>query len=524
MALRSKGYEVFESKVQNFNGIIKKLEGIIDTSDYEEKLQEIYNDLNRTDISGRNMPTSTMRDDYEHYSLTPFNERVEALTDKLEEELLPFYEVHLLSNQINSDVENINEANAEQIVNDTITLIKKIIELNAHNRKDLTHIIDKAYKSIYKVILNEEMLDKNEVLKYVMNINNDQIREALGRLIEKDIKDLPKGNVIREELKNIKKEGLGYDFLTPGIIREIALLTLSDKNENFKIRKEKAAKELASHINEVVYARKEVEVDAKDNKSEIRGLRLRESALTAKILSFVLVPIIGIVGGHELGKALSNRIDEYKTVTRTVNYETKKQIGEENSVYDEHETTYTATVKECTPWRKNPSGIGYVRNVKAYEFRSTEGKKEFDIEEIKNAKEKYKYMESKDVLDADENTTDSVILVTETFQDKNDTRKSTKYILPFSIVGGVLGIGIEVLLAFLGLLSPEKLSRSKRELFKQLRDKAVVKDRIKEEKIRINDQILSIQEEYKEKTTRYGNIDEITMPEIEPAAVKYLHK
>lgn len=522
MGLISKGYEVFESKVQNFKGIIKKLEGIIDTSYYEEELEKIYKDLKGEKIYDPNM--AAFRDDYEDYSLAPFNERVENLTYKLEEEVHPFYEVYLLSNQISNDVENINEVNVEQIVKNTIKLIKKVIDLNAHNKEDLTKIINNSYKSIYKVILNEEMMEKDDVLKYVLTIDNDQIREALGRLVEKDIEYLPKGNIIKDELKNIKKEGLGYDFLNPSIIKEIALNTLSDKNENFKLRKQNAATELASHINEIIYDKKTVEENSKNNKTEIRRLRLRESFLTAKILSFVLVPVIGIFGGHELGKALSNRINEYKTVTRTINYETKEQVGEENSVYDEKETTYTATVKECTPWRKNPSGIGYVRNVKAYEFRSTGDSQELNVEEIIKNKEKYKYMESKDVLDEDENTTDSVILIVETFQDKNVFRKSTKYIIPFSIVGGVLGIGLEVVLAFIGVLDPSYLSIDKRELFRELKEKAIVKEEIKTEKIRIKDQILNIQEEYNEKTKRYGNIDEITMPNIEPEAVKYLHK
>ena len=50
--------------------------------------------------------------------------------------------------------------------------------------------------------------------------------------------------------------------------------------------------------------------------------------------------------------------------------------------------------------------------------------------------EKYSYIESKENLDKDDSTTQTTILLTETYQDKNDTRKSTKYIMSAETTSG----------------------------------------------------------------------------------------
>ena len=56
---------------------------------------------------------------------------------------------------------------------------------------------------------------------------------------------------------------------------------------------------------------------------------------------------------------------------------------------------------------------------------------------------KYHYMEYKDTLSENDSMEEGVVLITETIQDKTDSRKSTKYIIPLSIVGAVLSLIIE---------------------------------------------------------------------------------
>lgn len=74
--------------------------------------------------------------------------------------------------------------------------------------------------------------------------------------------------------------------------------------------------------------------------------------LISKACSIVLVPIITISAGGLIGKAKSDKITEYKTITRTVDLNTGNVIGDISYEYDDKVTTYAATVLVCDPWRK----------------------------------------------------------------------------------------------------------------------------------------------------------------------------
>ena len=65
-----------------------------------------------------------------------------------------------------------------------------------------------------------------------------------------------------------------------------------------------------------------------------------------------------------------------------------------------------------------------------------------------NLVKKYNYTESKEKLDENDNTDESITLITETVQDKNDSRKSRKYVVWLAIAGGVLAALIDGLLIY----------------------------------------------------------------------------
>ena len=74
-------------------------------------------------------------------------------------------------------------------------------------------------------------------------------------------------------------------------------------------------------------------------------------------------------------------------------------IGDKEIIFDEVETTYVATIKECGPWRTDPIGNGFIRDVVTYEYITPENVEEgHRITEYKvgeNAIKKYTYSEKK---------------------------------------------------------------------------------------------------------------------------------
>ena len=239
--------------------------------------------------------------------------------------------------------------------------------------------------------------------------------------------------------------------------------------------------------------------------------------LISKACSIVLVPIITISAGGLIGKAKSDKITEYKTITRTVDLNTGNVIGDISSEYDDKVTTYAATVLVCDPWRKNPVGEGYVRNVKAYDYVSSsntpfiatagdsqEGIHDTNRKVDSNIKFKYQYTEATDTLKIGENTTDKSTLVIETYQDKSDSRISTKYIIPFTIGGVVLGALLDVLAILLRVYNLNDIKRIMNRLNNQIESKNMNNECILEELNKLKEEALLIEDEYGNTARKYG--------------------
>ena len=515
MAMISQGFEQYNASIDNIKGIFKRLEGLLDTKKYEEELKVISDEVDSLERSKESVLPQSMQLAYEHYSLNPYLKRIEKLTMKLEDEVFPFYEIHLWTNKINEDIKNINEENADSIINETKSLIKKINDLNTRDKEDLKAIINRAYQCVYNVILNEEMLDKSDVLQFVTTFGTDANKESLGTLIRQDIKSIPKSSIVNDELKNIKKEGLGYDFLNPDIIRELALIELSGKSENFKRRKKVAVDTLTDEIDSIFRQKESLDNIYNENLDQIINLRINKAKANAKLLSFVLVPVLTFAIGNFSGKAISNNITEYKTTTRTINYETGNIVSGYEVVYDEKPNTYTATIKEMSPWKSNQFNKGYYRSVNTYEYIKNDDEEKIDVSQVTSLeKPKYKYTEYKDELSEYDEIQNITYYLTETFQDKNDTRKSTKYILPLSLVGVGIGIAGDVLLAALGIISISKLTDEKRDLAELLKREIREKKEIKEDYADFAKKVDEVNEEYKNVTKKYGSVDGIVLPQL----------
>ena len=109
----------------------------------------------------------------------------------------------------------------------------------------------------------------------------------------------------------------------------------------------------------------------------------------------------------------------------------------------------------------------------------------------------------------------STILITETYQDKNDTRKSTKYILPLSLTGLGLGFVADVILVMISVYDLSYIKEQLNKIDKKIKDNKLNKKDVEIELMNMKNKALEIKEDYENIVKKYGHIEEsITIPEI----------
>ena len=230
-------------------------------------------------------------------------------------------------------------------------------------------------------------------------------------------------------------------------------------------------------------------------------------------MSVLLIPAISTCLGYFIGKGLSNNIDEYKTLTKYNNYTTGKLVSEEE-FYDEKSTTSVSSIEIDYPWQEIYNGAKYTRQIEVYDYDDNISKEKLSLDEIiANFKLKYVYTEQKNELSNDDYTDKTVIYVVNTSQDKNDTRKSTKFVIPLSITGGGLGIAIDVILMITGLYDYDYnyLNQKRRKYYQSL---IIEKEKIKSnnELIKIADKIVVLKENENTISKGKQNIDDVLSP------------
>lgn len=488
----------YESKFLNIESILIKIEDVLDVSKFRDELDEIKNRYNSYDESVQDYDLATME--------------LDALYKKISDEVLPFYEMHLLTTKIENELKDIINNEIDEVIQNTKKLIDTLVSVSNCENRDVRYLFDKSYRIIYHVIINEEIFNKSDILMYVNDLSLLFIKENIGKLLLKDITlfnqiedntDTFSDVVIEEELNNITNEGLGYDYLDIDFIKKISRKLVGKKYLEFETKKKNDISLISSKINSFTRKNNELSNSLNEGNQKIKNLYINKSVLLTKALSLVLVPVITFSLGRTIGKNRSNKITEYKTITRTVDLDTKKVVGDIEYVYDEMVTTYVATVMECGPWRNNPSGIGYIRNITAYECvvpNNVDNGYHITKNDLgNNLLEKYSYIESKESLDRDDSTTQTTILLTETYQDKNDARKSTKYIISYSILGAGIGLAIDVVLVLTGIYDFYRI----RQLFDKL-DREIKKCKLSNQEIK--DRLLTLVEHSKQLEKEYSKL------------------
>ena len=508
----SRGHKEYDASVNNIRGILDKIAPLFNVQEYYERVSKIEDTVRNEKDLKKSMPFLNFQLDYEDLIYDDYIAELKKLTDEINEKYVPFYELYLLTAKV-SEVVNTNSVdleNIKEVLDDTKKIIDTINSLNTHSIKEKDALIEEAYKVVYKVILYEEIFNRSDILDYLKKLNISVNRENIGRLLAKDSKLLDDKDLRDEDLRVIKDEGLGYDYLSRNIVSQLSRKTIGEMNEEYQERKKEALDNFNIDAEKVRSEELVQSVKLERNNHEIRRFKLSKKLLHAKVISIFLIPVITFSAGKATGKSLSNQITEYKTITRSVDLNTGKVIGDVDEVYDENGTTYVATITKYTPWRKNPVGSGYIRNAVAYDSHTP-----YDIVEDYhitvddldgNVLEKYRFVEAKETLDIDDSMTQEAIVVTETYQDKSDNRKSTKYIVPFSIVGACAGIALSVSIVLFNIFGYRKTKDLLDELDEEIRSKKYDNEQIKNKLLKLKDEAIRLKKEYVDIESKYGDI------------------
>lgn len=523
------GYEKFEELRKNLKGIFEKIHEMknyeINIDYYEKALQKIEEDFDLEDgiLQSHEILSDAVRRkysgwalDFEVNSLRSCNDALQELTNDFNNNITPIYNVYHLFTTIDKELVDYNNFNIEassKIIDKLIELVDQINSFNTAGRVEVTKLVEKAYKTIYDGLLYEAVFGKHKVLNHIKEVNLDVNREYLGEIIRNETKELiqcgkiTSDEVSSEYLNNIS-EGPGYDFLSANFINKLSNIRFGSLVARYNDVQQKEKNSIELEYQKLQEDRKALKVLRTVQKLAIYKLNLGKAALRVKACSYLLVPFIAVGAGGIVGKMLSDNITEYATTTRKYDFETDTEIGIPKVEYDDRETSYVASVDVYEPWQEKPGG-GYIRNVTSYEFEATaiEGKYHLTKDDIqKNLREIYTVSEVKNKLELGDSMTETSIIITETFQDKNDSRISTKYIGPFAIGSGVIALVVEALAFHLGIIRSFKRKNQIQidgldgELFDAIKDY----ERVKKELSGLDTTESNLQERANEFEKNYG--------------------
>ena len=517
----SQGYEKFYALVNNLEGIFDKVNKMkkykLDISYYEERLNDLKKEFNLKDemLKKSTITFENMRKDFESFALGECNKSLEKLTIDFENDITPIYNIYLLSNSIDHKFKDDNNDDIEEVIKMCKELLNNVNAITSHNNIDIINLYNKAHETLLNGILYESVYNRHEILEYIKNCNNSNSKETIGKLIREKINKLINKKVLTEEdvdkdIINNLNEGLGYDFLSNEFVELLTQKTMTKKYEQIASEREEVIENITYKVEDNASKKETFELKIKEGKVKLTSKMLELALVRSAFCVLAVSPAIIIgVSGH-IGKTQSEKITEYATITREINLNDNSLVGEESKVYDDKETNYVATIIVYEPWKKNPTGVGYIRKATAYEYITPDNVSEdyhIGLDDInENVKEKYKYNEAKDTLSENDSMTDSEIHVIETYQNKNDSRKSTRYIIPGYIIGSILGITEEVLLIMSGLYvslkdKNDEISSDKKSCKERLKTAKETLGKIYKE----NEQI--IQEVEKVNKTYNTNID-----------------
>ena len=220
----------FDEKVTRLERTLIKVSKILDVYEYKEELEQIKNEIYNNPILFDEMISKDLQMDYERFIYEKQIKKLNNLIERVNNELIPFYKLYLLFSKINIQITKISAENIDEIIENTKILVNQLNTLNTVNCKSKISLIRKAYKTIYSVILYEEIFNRSDILSYINYLNIPDNKENIVRLLAIDLKNI-------EPFQNIKEDKLEYDYLNPNLIRKVSKNIVSINTSKNQIRK-----------------------------------------------------------------------------------------------------------------------------------------------------------------------------------------------------------------------------------------------------------------------------------------------
>ena len=471
------GSKQTDALINNFHDCLKKIDEMgdyVDITPYLSGLNAIIDKLPEKEklvsetipnkFNNSNANEQDIRESFEILVYSSVNLDLEKLTLKLKNEVGPAYNAYKLMNSINELLDDGKDADVEKIEQYSIKLLKELKDLYSCERETIKvpEIMDKAYQTVFDALLFEKAFGFNGILAFLKEDNDNYSREVLGTILNQKVDHyLKKGKLEKQDLDDEYFKhldvGIGYDYLSSDFLGKLSRIEYAKLYNDFakekSVERDILISDSFSYRTDKQFLEKqldELKGNVASNKKELLYLR----ALTYSVF---LIPVLIMSVSAFLGVKKSNNTPSYQTITRTVDLNTGKPIGDSSIVYDSHPTTYVATVKIHDPWKENKLGSGYTREVYGYDFSipaDVSDNYRISYEDIESGEDrmtlKYQYTEYKDVLDSNDSMDKTTIVVTETYQNKNDSKPTYRY-LAFYVIGGVLLSSVYGLLVYLFL-------------------------------------------------------------------------
>lgn len=521
--MTNNGYESYAAKKMNLEQMLGRLKALketdnldIDISKYVEELTMIERNIQELENKGEEVP----------YQI--FSDRLGYIETDVENNFNLLYVINLFSNRINELLTNVDENNIDNVEEETKKMLSYMTTYCASGRQDEV-ILNKAYKTVYDVLLNESIFGNYSVFRHLSKLSNSTIKEYLGLLISNDLNKLAKEEKSNIELSHIK-DGLGCDYLSYDVIQKIASVVLEKKNEEYLDRKKTAMSIIMEKADELNREKDEIDDNRYEKSKEIRKKRVQIALLRLKFISVALIPIM-IVGASVFGTGRLTR--KFKTNTRAYNAITKEIVSEGEPVYAKKLSEYQSEITKYSPWRENLTGDGYIRDAVKVSYSSDKIDENINFDEVlKSIKERVQFIETKETLNEGDSLTEPEIIINETVLDENNYKQS---------VGGMIvaGIGMALILILIDmgisgsnddyelLTALENILddiSDKKDTLKELKKYRITRKVFRKKMVQIGDKIVKLEEEIGCVSDKYNyGTAEIT-PESLEEVKRYIKK
>lgn len=438
--------EETETLKRDIVGILNNLKPILDKKTYSLLYDDMYlkiNDENETVSSETaNELKSKFPDMWSFY----INMSGSSIREKLREFYIALepYKAYFELSQGIDNIEDLikNPNNLKDRKN-----IKKIIETMSLMKGLNYSISPKLFESGFDVLYKAIVLSDNDDIITEAN-NYDLLRETIGRKVQK---------YINNKNKSIDYDGIDHETIAYIREKEYGIVDTRRKAINAMNEIKSQLQDRLKEIETINERKRQNNALVQSNIAHLirrlnkinRDIRVEASKRNLKILLNVLLFSIlpaSVMVGYSSGKSNAEGNPLYKTETHITDLsgETPSEIVS-YSEYDDTKTDYVSTVMMATEWEKTLSNSDvYSRNVTYYDFNKPEDAIEpyvLNKEDLipSNLEYKYSYRET---VSGQENLNDSTIVVTETFQNKNDyiidEGKVNSGIIYGSVIGSVL--------------------------------------------------------------------------------------